>query len=323
MELSLYTDSVGSLSLDETLDLAAELGCGAVEIAAGGQSSAPHMQVCDLLDDAAALRTYREKISSRGLRLAAVNCSAWPMHPVHGDRHTRTIKAAIRLAGQLGVDKIVTMSGCPADHPQSPIVNWISFPWPAQNPDDSSARDIQGVLARQWDQATAYWREMADYAISQGVKRIALELHPVHLVYNTPTLHRMREAVGPVIGANVDPSHMFWQQMDPLAVVRDLGPAVHHVHLKDTQLHAENVALAGVLDLTPFEVPEKRAWGFRTVGQGHGVDFWGPFLEALREVGYDDVLSIENEDPTLPAVDGVRQAAEFIASLLPAREGTR
>lgn len=319
MELSLYTDSVGHLPLDETLDLAAEIGCRAVEIAAGGQSSAPHMFMFDLLDDAAALRRYRDMISARGLRLGAVNCSAWPMRPVHGDRDTRTIKAAIRLAGE---HKIVTMSGCPADHPDSPIVNWISFPWPAQNPDDSSAADIQGVLAGQWDVAIAYWQEMTDYASAHGITRIALELHPIHLVYNTPTLLRMRDAVGPIVGANVDPSHMFWQQMDPLAVVRALGPAVHHVHLKDTQLHPENLALTGVLDLTQFEDPERRAWTFRTIGQGHGVDFWGPLLQTLEEVGHD-ILSVENEDSTQPAVDGVRQAAEFISGLLPTETGRR
>lgn len=317
MDLCLYTDSVADLTVDETLDLAAELGCGAVEIAAGGQSSAPHMRVFDLLENPQALREFREKITSRGLRMGAVNCSAWPMHPVHGDQHTDTIRAAIRLAGELGVDKIVTMSGCPADHPASPIVNWISFPWPAQNPEDSTAGDIQDVLARQWDQAIAYWDEMADYAAAHAIERIALELHPVHLVYNTPTLLRMRDAIGPIIGANVDPSHMFWQQMDPVAVVRALGAAVHHVHLKDTQLQPDRVALAGVLDLTPFEEPDQRAWIFRTIGQGHGEDFWRPFIEALGEVGYDDVVSIENEDPTQAPVAGVRQAAAFIADLLP------
>lgn len=316
MDLCLYTDSVPDLSLDETLDLAAELGCRAVEIAAGGQSSAPHMRVFDLLDDPQALRIFRDKMTSRGLRMGAVNCSAWPMHPVHSDRHTDTIRAAIRLAGELGVDKVVTMSGCPADHPSSPVVNWIGFPWPAQNPDDSTGGDLQDVLAKQWDQAISYWDEMASYAAAQGIARIALELHPVHLVYNTPTLLRMREAIGPIVGANVDPSHMFWQQMDPLAVVRALGPAVQHVHLKDTQLQPDRVALTGVLDLTPFEDHEQRAWIFRTVGQAHGEDFWRPFLAALAEVGYDDVVSIENEDPTQSPVEGVRQAAGFISGLL-------
>ena len=116
-----------------------------------------------------------------------------------------------------------------------------------------------------------------------GVRRIAFELHPLYLVYNVPTLERMRSAVGPVIGANVDPSHMFWQQMDPIAVIRALGPAVHHVHLKDTELVPEQVAIAGVLDQRPFEDPAGRAWGFRTVGRGHDAGFWAAFVAALRE----------------------------------------
>jgi len=317
MELSLYTDSVPNLSLDAALDLAASLGIKAVEIAAGGQSSAPHMRVFDLLDDPAALRQYGEKLTSRGIRMAAVNCSAWPLHPRYGDDHTRTIQAAIRLAGELGVPKIVTMSGCPGETPSSSIVNWISFAWPAQNPADTSGADLAAVLESQWQQAIAYWQEMAAYAQVHGVTKIALELHPVHLVYNTPTLLRMREAVGPVIGANVDPSHMFWQQMDPVKIVHALGPAVHHVHLKDTAFNAGPLALNGVIELNPWEGDRaKRSWVFTTIGQGHGPEFWAALVGALRAVGYDDVLSIENEDPDRPAEAGVTQAAELISGLL-------
>ena len=138
----------------------------------------------------------------------------------------------------------------------------------------------------------------------------------MHLVYNVPTLLRMRDAVGPVIGANVDPSHMFWQQMDPLAVVRALGPAVHHVHLKDTQLVPDQVALAGVLDSRPFENPAERAWIFRTIGRSHDRAWWASFVAALRETGYDDALSIENEDVLQPAVEGVEEAAALILPLL-------
>ena len=156
------------------------------------------------------------------------------------------------------------------------------------------------------------------FAADHGVRRIAFELHPLYLVYNVPTLARIRDAIGPVIGANVDPSHMFWQQMDPLAVIRALGPAVHHVHLKDTELVPDQVALAGVLDQHPFEDPAGRAWGFRTVGRGHGAGFWTGFLEALREVGYDDVVSIENEDEWQPAEEGVREAAGFMRPIIKA-----
>jgi len=151
-----------------------------------------------------------------------------------------------------------------------------------------------------------------------GIERIALELHPLHLAYNVPTLQRLRDAVGTIIGANVDPSHMFWQRMDPAAVVRALGDAVHHVHLKDVQFNADALGLAGVLDNRPFVAdPTQRAWTFRTVGQGHGEEFWREFLGSLTDIGYDDVLSIENEDPIQPAEDGVADAARFTRALLP------
>ena len=152
------------------------------------------------------------------------------------------------------------MSGCPGDGPGSTTINWIWYPWP---------RDTVDLLERQWDQAIPLWQELSAFAEDHGVNRVALELHPLHLAYNVPTLLRLREATSPVIGANVDPSHMFWQQMDPLRVVRALGPAVHHVHLKDTELADEEVALAGVLDQRPFDASGHRAWRFRTIGKAH------------------------------------------------------
>ncbi len=249
MELCLYTDSVAHLSLDAALDLTAEVGATAAEIAAGGQSSAPHMDVFELVDNPAKRKVFLDQLSSRGLRLGAVNCSAWPLHPAQGDHHVRIMKAAVTLAGQIGVTKIVTMSGCPGDGPNAQMINWIFYPWPPE---------AMALLDRQWDQAIAFWQEFARFSADHGVERIALELHPMHLVYNVPTLLRLREAVGPVIGANVDPSHMFWQQMEPAAIVRALWPAVHHVHLKDVQYHPPQLALAGVLDNRPFDNPSQR-----------------------------------------------------------------
>jgi sugar phosphate isomerase/epimerase len=307
MDLCLYTDSVPSLSLNEALDFAASIGARAVEIAAGGQSSAPHMRVFELLDDARKRAVFADEITKRGLRLAAVNCSAWPLHPRYGDQHVEIIRAAIRLAGELGVDKIVTMSGCPGESHNARAVHWITFPWP---------EDRYAILSEQWDLAFGLWRDLAEYARAHGVMRVALELHPLQLVYNVPSLLRLRDEIGPVIGANVDPSHMFWQHMDPVRVIHALGDAVYHVHLKDVETNEDQLALTGVLDSRPFAGPGQRAWIFRTVGQGHSAEFWTPFLQALRDIGYNDVVSIENEDPLQPGEAGVKQAADFITSLL-------
>jgi sugar phosphate isomerase/epimerase len=311
IQLGLFTDSVERSSLDEALDLAADIGVSGIEIAVAGASSTPHANRAELLADAEARRRLTAAISSRGLRLAALNCSGWPLHPVIGASERRAIEETIRLAGELGADKIVSMSGCPGDGDGATVPNWIWYPWPP---------DAVALLERQWDEAIPYWQEMGRLAEEHGVRRIAFELHPLHLVYNVPTLLRMRAAVGDVIGANVDPSHMFWQQMDPLAVVRALGPAVHHVHLKDTQLVPDEVAVAGVLDRRPFDDPRHRAWVFRTIGRGHGPEFWSAFVETLREVGYDDVLSIENEDVAQPATEGVVEAAAFMLPLLTSGE---
>jgi sugar phosphate isomerase/epimerase len=306
MKLCLLTDSVPELSLEQALDLAVSLGIESVEIASGGQSSAPHLRLDELLASPRARAALGEAISSRGLRLAAINCSAWPMHPLRAEEEARFIRDSIRLAGELGVDKIVTMSGCPGDSPQASTINWIWFPWPAET---------REILEGQWEQALGVWQELSDFATAHGVERIAFELHPLHLVYNVPTLRRLREAVGPAIGANVDPSHLIWQQMDPVRVVHALGPAVYHVHLKDTELLDEQLGLAGVLDPRPWEDTTNRSWVFRAVGEGTPASSWAAFIESLDGVGYDGELSIENEDPFLPGESGVRRAAEFMSSL--------
>jgi sugar phosphate isomerase/epimerase len=303
----MYTDSVKDLSFEAALDVAARIGATGIEIATGGQSSAPHLQIDNLLADPAARDPFVQAFTSRGLRIAALNCSAWPLHPVHGDRHVELIRATFRLAGELGVRKIVTMSGNPGDGAGSTAVNFTWYPWP----DDSMA-----LLDRQWTAAIELWQDLAADAQAHGVEQLAFELHPLHLVYNVPTLRRMRDAVGPIIGANVDPSHLFWQGMDPLAVIRALGPAVYHVHLKDTELVAEQAAIAGVLDQRTFDVPAERAWVFRAVGSVRGPEFWSAFVAALEDVGYDDALSIENEDRSVTPLQGVEAAAAFMRPLL-------
>jgi sugar phosphate isomerase/epimerase len=311
LELGLYTDSVKDQSFESALDLAARIGATGIEIATGGQSSAPHLRIDALLADGGKRASFARAFASRGLRVAALNCSAWPLHPVHGERHVELIRSTIRLAGELGIRKLVTMSGNPGDGPASTAVNFTWYPWP----DESMA-----LLDRQWAAAIELWQDLAADALAHGVERLAFELHPLHLVYNVPTLLRLRDAVGPVIGANVDPSHLFWQQMDPLAVIETLGPAVFHVHLKDTELVPDQVAIAGVLDQRRFDHPTHRAWVFRTVGSFHGPAFWSAFIAALERVGYDDVLSIENEDVSLPSQAGVEQAAAFMRPLLAERE---
>jgi sugar phosphate isomerase/epimerase len=287
--------------------MAARVGSTGIEIATGGQSSATHLQLDELLGDAGRRREFAAAFTERGLRIAALNCSAWPLHPVVGERDVELIRKTFRLAAELGVRKVVTMSGCPGDGIGASTVNFVWYPWPT---------DAVALLDRQWAATIELWQDLAAEAERAGIERLAFELHPLHLVYNVPTLLRMREAVGPIIGANIDPSHLFWQRMDPLAVIHALGPAVYHVHLKDTQIVRDQVAVAGVLDQRPFDDPSQRAWLFRTVGSIHDRDWWSAFVAALRDVGYDDVLSIENEDAGLGREAAVEAAALFMRPIL-------
>jgi sugar phosphate isomerase/epimerase len=307
VDVGLYTDSLSELPFERALDIAAGCGIGSIEIATGGQSSAPHLDVEGLLESAPARARFLDAFASRGLRIAALNCSAWPMHPVVGEAHARVIEQTLRLATELGVTKVVTMSGCPGDGPSATTIGWTWYPWP----DDAVA-----LGRRNWDTAVRFWSEMDRLAERCGVTSIAFELHPLHVVYNAPTLLAFRAEVGDRIGANLDPSHLFWQGMDPIAVIEALGPAVAHVHMKDTEIRGDQVALAGVLDQRPFSRPEERAWTFRTVGRIHPVPYWSALLAALRAAGYDDSLSIEQEDPYTSQEAGVREAAAYVTALL-------
>jgi sugar phosphate isomerase/epimerase len=313
VKLGLYTDSVSALTFDEALDLAVRIGATDLEIATGGMSAAPHLPMTTLLADKTARREWHDSIESRGLRLAALNCSAWPLHPTKGPADRQVMRDTLRLAGLLGVPTVVTMSGNPGDGADATTFNWmVASTWP---PDALALRE------RQWVETFVFWHELVAIAHAEAIERIALELHPFQMAYNVATLRRLRDEVGPIVGANVDPSHLFWQQMDPLAVIRELGNSVHHVHLKDTQIVAEHVGLNGVLDQTGD--PTERAWNFVTVGRGHAAAYWSSFLEALRDIGYTGSLSIENEDPFLPAVEGVVQAAAFMLPLIEASQSTR
>jgi sugar phosphate isomerase/epimerase len=187
------------------------------------------------------------------------------------------------------------------------VPNWVTYPWP---------EDMRDTVRHQWEQGIDLWRDLAEYGRNHGVNRICFELHPVNLVYNVPTLLMMREAVGDTIGANFDPSHLMWQGMDIPACIRAIGPAVFHVHVKDVMMHPHRQALVGVLDNRPDATFQERPWNFCTPGFGHDARWWREFFIALRDVGYDDVASIENEDPYLPGIAGVERTVPFLREVI-------
>ena len=307
MEIGVYAESAGLPTLDETLACAAALGITRIELSTGGQAVRPFLDIDRLLGSDQARRDLIAKLDGHGLRLSALNISAFPLHPRLGRDHVELTRKTLRLAGLLGVDRIITQSGVPGDAEGSSVPNWVTYPWP---------EDMRETVRRQWEQAIALWRDLAEYARRQGVTRLCFELHAVNLVYNVPTLLQLRAAVGDAIGANFDPSHLMWQGMDIPACVRALGPAIYHVHIKDVAVHRHNVALVGVLDNRPDVSYGDRPWNFCTPGFGHDARWWHEFVVALRDVGYDDVASIENEDPYLPGIAGVERTVPFLRQVL-------
>ncbi|MBA2596799.1 MAG: sugar phosphate isomerase/epimerase [Chloroflexota bacterium] len=307
MEIGLYAESAGLSSLAETLPRARDLGITRIELSTGGQNAEPFVDVSALLESEPRRRALLDKLGAHGMSLSALNISAFPLHPTLGDAHTELTRQTMRLAGELGVDRIIAQSGAPGDAPESSVPNWVTYPWPDE---------MRDTVRRQWEQAIALWRDLADYGKTHGVSRICFELHPVNLVYNVPTLLMMREAVGDAIGANFDPSHLMWQGMDIPACVRAIGPAVFHVHIKDVMTHPHNQALVGVVDNRPDVTFRERPWTFCTPGFGHDARWWREFFVALADIGYDDVASIENEDPYLPGIDGVERTVSFLREVM-------
>jgi sugar phosphate isomerase/epimerase len=220
-------------------------------------------------------------------------------------RADRDLREAIRLAAEIGVATVITFAGCPGESEHSRRPSWVTCSWPDDYPE---------TLEWQWrERVVPYWLDVAAFAGERGV-RVAIEPHPGFVVYNTATMLRLREAAGSAVGANFDPSHLFWQQIDPVASAGALGDAIFHVHAKDTGFDEGRLSLDGVLE-TRVE-PEERTWIFRSVGDGHPVEFWRDLAVALLAAGYDGALSIEHEDPLRSRDDGLARAVATLREAL-------
>ena len=311
MRLGVFTVLYGKLPLEQALDKLAALGFEAVEIGTGNYPGSDHADPDELLGDRAKARALRQALESRGLVISALSQHGNPLHPDESFARSshETWRKTLRLAEALEVDTVIAFSGCPGDHPGARYPNWVTCAWPD---------DYLKILDWQWnDRVIPYWREEAELARRHGV-RVAFEMHPGFVVYNTETLLRLREAAGENVGANFDPSHLFWQGIDPIEAIRALGRvgAMFHFHAKDTYLDPANVRVNGVLDAKRYDRVLERSWTFRTVGYGHGETVWRDMLSALRTIGYDGAISIKHEDILLSIDEGLAKAVEFLKPLL-------
>jgi sugar phosphate isomerase/epimerase len=292
MKIGVFAVLFGQKPFEETLDYIVDLGLTAVEIGTGAYPGNAHADPAALVASERRLKAFREAIDRRGLVISALSCHGNPLHPhaATAKAHHRVFEQTVALASKLGVETVVTFSGCPGSDPKATTPGWIVSPWPPE---------FAQALEWQWrERVVPYWKQTAAFC------------------YNAETMNRLRAVAPSVIGCNFDPSHLFWQGADPVAAIRAIGDGILHVHAKDCKLDAANIAVNGVLDAKPYTQELERSWIFRTVGYGNGAPVWKAMVSALRLVGYDHVLSIEHEDSLMSGTEGLKKAIAFLKDVV-------
>lgn len=333
MKLGVYNAILHDRSLDEALKVVKELGLDGLELNTGGFLPRVHIpNIDEILENDTARDDFLGAFDAVGLEILGLNCNGNPLHPnpVIGDAHAADVVRSIRLAHRLGQNRVVTMSGLPGGEPGALRPNWIVNAW------NSASLE---VLDYQWDVAAAFWSDVDALARELDVK-VALELHPQNVAFNPASILELRQRINAThIGVELDASHLFWQQMDPVAVVDHLGDVVVHAAAKDVRIN-EHAAINGVLDnsfrrLDPSEHrvnlggdewanewPTPSSWDFVAVGKGHDVAYWADFLSALARVDPDMIVNIEHEDTSLGPIEGLEFASTVLLDAA-ARAGLR
>lgn len=308
MKLGVLTVLYQQLPFEEMLDKVAEMGLDTIELGTGNYPGNHHCDPDELLDNPEKIKQFKKAIEDRGLSISALSCHGNPLHPnkeVAKKAH-ETWRKTVLLSEQLDVSVICGFSGCPGDYEGAQNPNWVTCSWPPEYLD---------VLKWQWEEVVVpYWKEEAAFAEKHGVKKIAFEMHPGFVVYNPETLLKLRDQVGPIIGANYDPSHLVWQGIDPVESIKKLGreKAIFHFHAKDTYLDDANIKVNGVLDTKHYGDVLDRSWTFRSVGYGLDEKTWRDIISTLRAVEYDYVISIEHEDMLASTDEGLGKAISLL-----------
>ncbi len=311
MKLGVFTVLFSKMTFEDMLDYVKEAGLTTVEIGTGGYPGNAHCPLDELLEDEQKRDSYLKAVTSRGLSISAFSCHGNPLTPdkKFAEVSDSVLRKTIRLASLLDVPVVNTFSGTPGDSDEAKYPNWPTVAWPAEYAD---------LLEWQWEnKLIPYWSEIGAFAEQHDVK-IGIELHGGFLVHTPYTLLKLREKTCAAIGANFDPSHMWWQGINPVAAIKILGKAgaIHHFHAKDTYIDQDNVNMYGLTDMQPYGNVETRAWTFRSVGCGHPIQEWSDMMSALRIYNYDYAVSIEHEDPLMSIEEGFTRAVKNLNDVL-------
>ncbi|MGM0491327.1 MAG: sugar phosphate isomerase/epimerase family protein [Armatimonadota bacterium] len=294
-------------SLEDVCAYFAEAGLDTIEIGTGNYPGNAHADPFELKGNKKKREDFLATVKDHGLEISAFSCHGNPLHPddTVAEEHHEVWRATCDLAQQCEVTCVNGFSGLPGGGPNDETPNWVVAPWP---------EDHLEALEYQWDLAIDYWKRENDYADKRGVN-FCFEMHPNFLVYNPETLIKLREACGDRMCANFDPSHLWWQGMDPSSCVRWLqehGEVIQHFHAKDVAVYDWNARVNGVLDTKHYGDEVNRSWIFRALGYGHDQLEWNELISTLRMCGYDGPLSIEHEDSLMTANEGFMKAIAFL-----------
>lgn len=311
MKLGVMAAGLAGMGWEKALDYCKEVGLDAIEIPVGGYPGKPFFDPAQVLNDSKAQQRIKDDVARRGLEIIGLAVHGNPVSPdpAVAREHTDAHDTAVRLAPRLGTNVVINFSGCPGGSRADTQPNWVTCAWPPE---------FATILDYQWNEVLIpFWTKKNSEAANEGVK-IAFEAHPGFSVYNPHTILRLREAAGEHLGANLDPSHFFWQGIDPVEAARVLGDAgcLFHVHGKDTGIDPHNTRINGTLDTGSYGDLHRRSWVFRTCGYGHGDDFWKPFMSMLRIKGYDGVISIEHEDSLMSVQEGFEKAVNYLRRVM-------
>jgi len=312
MELSVMSPVLNSMKLEEAIKYLSQLGVDSMELGVGGYPGKELCDAKDYLENPDKIENLKNLLKKYNVKISAISCHGNPIHPnaeiakVFEDDFDN----AVLLAEKLGIDTIIGFSGCPGDCKESKNPNWVTCAWPPE---------YLEILDWQWNEVLIpYWKQKTKFCEEHGIKKIAFEMHPGFMVYNPETLMKLRKAVGDIIGANLDPSHLFWQGIDPVEAVKYLGKenAIYHFHAKDTKIDSDNTKVNGVLDTKSYGDILERSWVFRTVGYGHGKSVWNDIISTLKAVGYEGAISIEHEDALMSPREGLEKAVSFLKEVI-------
>ncbi|WP_082234597.1 sugar phosphate isomerase/epimerase family protein [Halobacillus massiliensis] len=308
MKVGVFTVLYQDLPLDEVLDRLQNLGVQAVELGTGNYPGRNHCDPKELLGKPDKIQELKMKIQDRGMTISGLSCQGNPLHPqsIIAHDHHQTWENTIRLAEQLEVEVVNCFSGCPGDSLDARVPNWVTCAWPPE---------YLELRKWQWEEVVVpYWKKQSSFAYQHGIEKIAIEMHPGFVVYNPETMIELRQRAGKNIGANIDPSHLIWQGIDPVEAIKYLGKhkAIYHFHAKDTYLDKRNIEVNGVLDSKHYSKFLERAWSFRSIGYGQSMKRWKDIFSALKAVGFDEVISIEHEDMLASTEEGLGKAVRMV-----------